>query len=209
MILKVEKSRASQILVTFQPERLQAKPQLASHRHPAVSSSGQQESWWGAAVSSGRHSNTTAPTWTTHSFKQGTKATRIWPDHQLLPQTCEPFELSFFKLTVIPTKSICMIARSKSIDKSSPDFSSSHCSIHYSQRSRSEFFDSLYSVTNLLHHHKRSCWEVLLYQDGWHRAVPVPCRMTSRYTHLSGSSMSHRAHRIAASCLPEDIVLGN
>lgn len=136
MTVEAKKSQASQMLVTCQAERLQTEAQLASSRHPAVRSAGQQESWWGAAASSGRYSSTTALTWTTRSFKQGTTATGIRPDDQM----CEAFELSFFKLTVLPTKSMCMITRSKSIDKSSSDFSSSHCSVHCSQRSRSEFF---------------------------------------------------------------------
>ena len=187
MILEVEKSQASQILVTFQPERLQTEPQPASCRHPAVSSSGQQESWWGAAVSSGCHSSMTARTQTTHSFKQGTKAARIWPSHQM----CETFELSFFKLTALPTKSICMIAWSKSINKSSPDFSSSHCSVHYSPRSRSEFFAhcTLWLISfSPTKGAAAKCCRVRL--GG--RAVAAPRWMRSRYTHIARSCISHR-----------------
>lgn len=44
MTVEAKKSQASQMLVTCQAERLQTEAQLASSRHPAVRSAGQQES---------------------------------------------------------------------------------------------------------------------------------------------------------------------
>lgn len=76
----------------------------------------------------------------TRSFKQGTKTARIWPSRQLLPQMCGAFEPSFFNLTFLSAKSTGMIAQSNGTNKSSPDFSSSHYSAQYSQRSRAEYF---------------------------------------------------------------------
>lgn len=139
MILEVEKSWASQLLVTSQPERPRLEPQLAARGHPAGSSSGSS----GAdEVQPSRLAAIQVRQPLLELHIHSNKEPKLQGSGPTIGcyHTCEAFELSFFKLTVLPTKSICMIVRSKSIDKLSPDFYSSHCLVHYSLRSGSEFF---------------------------------------------------------------------
>lgn len=81
---------------------------------------------------------------------------------------CEVFELSSFKLTVPPQKAFVWLPDQKaSINWSWLPFLSLQCSLL--PKDQIWILHSLYSVTNLLHPHTRSCCDVLLFWAGWHR----------------------------------------
>lgn len=140
------------------------------------------------------------------SFKEGTKTTRLWPRCQLLPQMCGAFEPSFFNLTFLSTKSRGMIAQSNGTNKLSPDFSSSHGSAQYSQRSRAEYF-----IPCMLGLISRSptegAAEERCRQDGWHGAVLPSLSCRQLMTHSPHGS---RTGSLQCCRLPSEWVgLGN